>query len=185
MGALTRKPDVALLRWRRMIGPLEDAFNHHVWASLRVLEACATLQPEQRQTSVPGTYGTILDTLRHLVGSDRWYLFVMTGGAVPQIDEDHMALDGLRSAMTENQEHWTALLAEDRAPDLDIVQRLDDGSEFHAPMGIRLAQVVHHGTDHRSQICTALTTLGIEPPQIDVWDYGEAVGRTNEVPPSA
>jgi uncharacterized damage-inducible protein DinB len=122
-----------------MIGPLEDAFNHHVWASLRVLEACATLQPEQLQTSVPGTYGTILDTVRHLVGSDRWYLFVMTGGAVPQIDEDHMALDGLRSAMTENQEHWTALLAEDRAPDLDIVQRLDDGSEFHAPMGIRLA----------------------------------------------
>jgi uncharacterized damage-inducible protein DinB len=42
--------------------------------------------------------------------------------------------------------------------------------------------VVHHGTDHRSQICTALTTLGIEPPLIDVWDYGEAVGRTNEVP---
>jgi uncharacterized damage-inducible protein DinB len=52
-------------------------------------------------------------------------------------------------------------------------------------MGIRLAQVVHHGTDHRSQICTALTTLGIEPPLIDVWDYGEAVGRTNEVPPPA
>jgi uncharacterized damage-inducible protein DinB len=109
----------------------------------------------------------------------------VTGGAVPQIDEDHMALDGLRSAMTENHEHWTALLAEDRAPDLDIVRRLDDGSEFHAPMGIRLAQVVHHGTDHRSQICTALTTLGIEPPLIDVWDYGEAAGRTNEVPPPA
>jgi uncharacterized damage-inducible protein DinB len=68
MGALTRKPDVALLRWRRMTGPLEDAFNHHVWASLRVLDACATLEPEQLQTSVPGTYGTILDTVRHLVG---------------------------------------------------------------------------------------------------------------------
>jgi uncharacterized damage-inducible protein DinB len=37
--------------------------------------------------------------------------------------------------------------------------------------------VVHHGTDHRSQICTALTTLGIEPPSIDVWDYGEQDGR--------
>jgi uncharacterized damage-inducible protein DinB len=168
-----------------MTGPLDDAFNHHVWASLRVLDACATLAPEQLQTSVPGTYGTILDTVRHLVGSDRWYLFIMTGGAVPQIDEDHMDLDELRSAMTENQEHWTSLLAEDRAPDLDIVRRLDDGSESHAPMGIRLAQVVHHGTDHRSQICTGLTTLGIEPPLIDVWDYGEEIGRTHQVPPSA
>ena len=40
-------------------------------------------------------------------------------------------------------------------------------------MGIRLAQAIHHGTDHRSQVCTALTTLGIEPPAIDVWDYAD------------
>ena len=38
-------------------------------------------------------------------------------------------------------------------------------------MGIRLAQALHHGTDHRSQICTALTTLGVEPPEIDVWAF--------------
>ena len=49
-------------------------------------------------------------------------------------------------------------------------------------MSIRLAQALHHGTDHRSQICTALTTLGMEPPFIDVWDYGEQDGRVVEVP---
>jgi len=27
--------------------------------------------------------------------------------------------------------------------------------------------------------------LGIEPPNIDVWAYGEAVGRVVEVPPTA
>ena len=42
-------------------------------------------------------------------------------------------------------------------------------------------QVVHHGTDHRSQICTALTHLGVEPPLIDAWDWGEATGRTRGV----
>jgi uncharacterized damage-inducible protein DinB len=42
--------------------------------------------------------------------------------------------------------------------------------------------VIHHGTDHRSQICTALTVLGIEPPAIDVWDYGDTVGRTESQP---
>jgi uncharacterized damage-inducible protein DinB len=47
----------------------------------------------------------------------------------------------------------------------------------HAPLGIRLAQALHHGTDHRSQVCTALTTLGIEPPAIDLWDYGALDGR--------
>jgi uncharacterized damage-inducible protein DinB len=40
--------------------------------------------------------------------------------------------------------------------------------------------VLHHGTDHRSQVCTALTTLGVEPPAIDVWDYGVEAGRVVE-----
>jgi uncharacterized damage-inducible protein DinB len=52
-------------------------------------------------------------------------------------------------------------------------------------MSIRLAQALHHGTDHRSQICTALTTLGVEPPFIDVWDFGGVDGRVVELPPTA
>jgi uncharacterized damage-inducible protein DinB len=42
---------------------------------------------------------------------------------------------------------------------------------------VRLAQVVHHGTDHRSQVSTALTSLGVEPPDIDVWAYAREFGR--------
>jgi uncharacterized damage-inducible protein DinB len=105
---------------------LEDVFAHNVWATLRLLDACIALSPEQLDTAVPGTYGSILDTARHLVGS-----------------------------------------------------------ETHAATGIRLAQVLHHGTDHRSQICTALTTLGMKPPDIDVWAYGEQNGRLVEVPPTS
>jgi uncharacterized damage-inducible protein DinB len=52
-------------------------------------------------------------------------------------------------------------------------------------MGIRLAQALHHGTDHRSQICTTLTTLGVEPPSIDVWDFGARDGRVIEIPPAS
>jgi uncharacterized damage-inducible protein DinB len=57
-------------------------------------------------------------------------------------------------------------------PDAELVRPRDDGSEAHAPRSIRLAQALHHGTDHRSQICTVLTTLGVQPPEIDVWDFG-------------
>ena len=51
---------------------------------------------------------------------------------------------------------------------------------FHSPVSIRLAQVPHHGTDHRSQICTILCTLGIVPTEIDVWTFGEATDRTRD-----
>ena len=45
------------------------------------------------------------------------------------------------------------------------------------PVGVRIAQSVQHGTDHRSQVCTALTSFGIEPPDIDVWAYARASRR--------
>jgi uncharacterized damage-inducible protein DinB len=54
---------------------LEDAFAYHVWATLRLADACLSLGPEQLDTAVPGTYGSILETVRHLVGADSWYLF--------------------------------------------------------------------------------------------------------------
>ena len=164
---------------------LEDAFGHHVWATLRVLDACLELSPEQLQTAVPGTYGSILDTARHIVGADASYLWTMTGGHVPQIDEDHMDLSELRAAMEGYGAAWADLLAEDPDPNEVVVRHRDDGSETHAPFSIRLAQAVHHGTDHRSQICTALTTLGIEPPLIDVWDFGNENGRVVETPPTS
>jgi uncharacterized damage-inducible protein DinB len=49
---------------------LIDAFAHHNWATQRVIDACAALTPEQLATPAPGTYGSIIDTLRHLVGAD-------------------------------------------------------------------------------------------------------------------
>lgn len=165
---------------------LGDAFDHHVWATLRVIDACLELSPEQLQTSVPGTYGSIIDTVRHLVGADSWYLHRTSGERIsPLEDEDHMDLAALRAAMEGYGAAWSSVLAQDPDGAAMIVVRRDDGSETHASMGLRLAQALHHGTDHRSQICTALTTLGMEPPGIDLWDFGEQHGRTTEVPPTS
>ncbi len=161
---------------------LADAFGHHVWATLRLLDACLPLSPEQLDTTVPGTYGSILATMRHLVGGDSSYLFVLTGGRIAEIDEDGMDLPALRAAMDGNGPAWASLIAGDLDPDSVVVRHRDDGTDSHAPLGIRLAQALHHGTDHRSQICTALTTLGVEPPAIDVWDFAEQDGRLVEVP---
>ena len=164
---------------------LDDAFEHHVWATLRLLDVCLELGPEQQATTVPGTYGSILDTMRHLVGADVSYLATISGERFPRIEEDGMELPELRAAMERAGAGWRTVLAEGLDPDRIVARRRDDGSEFRAPLGIRLAQVVHHGTDHRSQICTALTTLGIEPPEIDVWDFGGANGRVTETAPTS
>ncbi len=163
---------------------LIDGFEHHQWATLRLLDACLELSPAQLATNVPGTFGSILDTLRHLVGGDASYLAVLSNGRSAAIDEEAMDLPELRTVMERLGPAWTSLLAEDLDPDFVVVRRRDDGSEGHAPLGIRLVQALHHGTDHRSQVCTALTTLGLEPPEIDVWAFAEAHGRLGEIPPT-
>jgi uncharacterized damage-inducible protein DinB len=159
---------------------LADAFGHHVWATLELLDACAPLTDDQLKTNMPGTYGSILDTMRHLVGADRSYLFVCSGGALPETAEEGMDIAQLRAAMKPVGDAWAELLASDPDPEVTVTRYRDDGTRSHAPLGVRLAQVVHHGTDHRSQVATALTSLGITPPEIDVWDYARSEGRISE-----
>jgi uncharacterized damage-inducible protein DinB len=164
---------------------LEDAFGHHVWATIRLIDACLELSPGQLETTVPGTYGSILATMRHTVGADASYLALLSRDRVERIDEDALDLAGLRTVMERNGPIWQDVVGADLDPDEELVRHRDDGSTSTAPLGIRVAQAIHHGTDHRSQICTALTALGVEPPLIDVWDYADAHGRLVETPATA
>jgi uncharacterized damage-inducible protein DinB len=156
---------------------LADAFGHHVWATIRVLDACAALDDTQLATSVPGTYGSIMDTLRHLVGGDVFYLDVLRGGEPEPFREAASDIPTLRAVMQAHDATWQRLVAGDPDPTSVVVEHEASGYDTHAPLGIRLAQALHHGTDHRSQVCTALTTLGIEPPPIEVWDFAARDGR--------
>ena len=164
---------------------LDDAFAHHVWATLRLIDACRSLTPEQLEAPVPGTYGSILETARHLVGGDTYYLSHLTSDPARRLDSSDLDLDDLRAAMEADERTWNELLANDPDPGAVVKDVESSGWERDASIGVRLAQALHHGTDHRSQICTALTLLGVEPPVIDVWEFGAQTGRVIEVPPAS
>ena len=156
--------------------PLADAFDHHVWATLVVLDLLAPLSDEQLDTTIPGTYGTILQTARHLVGADRWYLFTLTHGEVEEIEEATLGIAALRAAMEPDEPtgrpSWRPTPTRTSSS-----CSVEEFGESHATWGVRLAQAIHHGTDHRSQLCTGLTSLGIEPPEIDVWAWAITQGK--------
>jgi uncharacterized damage-inducible protein DinB len=94
-----------------------------------------------------------------------------------------LGLAELRAEMEADQRTWIELLAQDLDADAVVKDVDEEGYERDATIGIRLSQAIHHGTDHRSQICTALTTLGVEPPLIDVWAFGLQTGRVVETSP--
>jgi uncharacterized damage-inducible protein DinB len=165
---------------------LDVAFTHHAWATLRVIDACSDLSAEELGTNVPGTRGPILETVRHLVESDAFDLFILAGDRPHDVDAGRISLSELRALSERTGAGWTALLAGPLDPDA-VVREVDenDGFQRWAPVGFRLAGTLDHGTDHRSQICTALTTLGVEPPKIDVMNYGLDAGRVVERMPGA
>lgn len=162
---------------------MNDAIRHHNWASLRLLDACSVLSTEQLSQPIAGGYGSVIDTWRHIVDADTWYIFrLANGGEDPQDLDASADLALIRMTAEANSGAWEQLLTQSLDPERPLVSSNNDGEIVHTFVGIRLAQAAHHGTDHRSQICTALTGFGIEPPDIDVWDYGESSGRLRVEP---
>src|SRR5579864_2737011 len=96
---------------------LDDAFAHHVWATMRLIDACVPLTREQLEANVPGTFGSILQTTRHLVGADSYYLSHLTGDPARNIDADHMDLPELRAVIEGNEKTWVDILAKHLDPD--------------------------------------------------------------------
>lgn len=115
-----------------------------------------------------------------MVGADSLYLFHISGTDLRVVGDK--GLTDLRAVVERNGTAWKTILSGELDPDEVVVGWWGDGFELHAPLGIRLAQALHHGTDHRSQICTALASFGVKPPDIDVWDFGTQEGRVVEVP---
>src|SRR5207247_4932236 len=93
--------------------PMQDAFDHNTWATLQVIDACLAFRPEQLDASVPGTYGSILDTMRHLVSADANYLSVCSGEDLWIVDEERMGLAEHRAAAESFAPRCSTLLARD------------------------------------------------------------------------
>lgn len=162
---------------------VDDALAHHVWATLLLIDTSTSLTDEQLNTVLPGTYGSILATLRHIVGGDSYYLSHLTGSE--EVATDDMDLDQLRDLMVSDEKLWQKLIAKDLDPEAIVLDVDEGGYRREAALGTRLAQALYHGSDHRSQVCTTLTALGVEAPGIEVWDFGAATGRVKELPPTA
>jgi uncharacterized damage-inducible protein DinB len=155
---------------------VRDAFAHHMWATLRLLDAVERLDPSTLEGSIDGTYGPILQTLTHLVDADDRYLRRLASETL-QPYEDHgvQPVSELRLRMREHEQRWTTALATLEAGELDArIKGRDDWPEAPHAEGLLLLQAIHHANDHRTQVCSTLGALGLDVPDLDGWAYWEA-----------
>jgi len=159
-----------------MTGPsdvVRAMFAHHLWATRELIDHLETLSQARLDETIPGTYGSIFETLTHLVDADGRYLLRLTTVSPPPYeDRGARPLAELRADMAEHAGRWDGFLDQLDAGSLKaaILARDDYPDTEHAE-GMLLLQAIHHGNDHRTQICSTLGALGQEVPDLDGWTY--------------
>lgn len=151
---------------------LTTLFSHNLWANLRLLECCATLTDEQLDATISGAFGSIRDTLQHITTSEQSYFSRISTGLprrrrpddAPPLTMDEIA-ESLRTTGSGLIE-WAPKVQANDTVELDW-----EGTPRDVPKAIILTQVINHATEHRAQIMAIMTQLGIEPPDLQGWQY--------------
>lgn len=150
---------------------LARIFEHNNWANDQIIQACYTLSDEQIDAEPhSATKGNIRETLSHLVNSQRGYLALLT---LPVEERPSTPLEFAElqeSARTSGE----GLLELARGVQQPLESRLRTRDEYRTEPWVVMLQVINHATEHREQIKSMLSALGVTPPDIDGWDYGLA-----------
>ena len=154
---------------------LSDFFRYNLWANRGLLDACENLTDAQLDFTIEkGMYGSIRQTLMHIFTSQEGYVprFDFIGARPTPPLKEFTSFPGFDELRRRAEWSGKALLATAEQADLSEVLHLDNGT-YDAEVIIVLIQAINHGVDHRSQISTLLTQLGIEPPVLDGWFYND------------
>lgn len=150
------------------------AYNR--WANTRLYDACAGLGDAARKRDRRAFFGSIHNTLNHILVGDRLWLDRVEGIDSDAVTLDHVLFDdfdALRDARTAEDDRLDRVLAdmeEERiAGDLDY--RNVAGEPFRTPMRLVWTHLFNHQTHHRGQVHGMLSHAGVSPPELDLIYY--------------
>ncbi len=156
---------------------LGKLFEHNNWANLQIIQACSALSDEQLDAEPrSATKGSIRVTVLHLVGSQASYLSLLT---LP-VEARHYAPLEFAELQESARISGEGLLALARGEQKPLKPQLQTKDGFFVEPWVVMLQVNNHATEHREQIKSMLSALGVSPPDIDGWDFGEV---TNALTP--
>ena len=151
---------------------LEKLFEHNNWANQRIIQACSALSDEQLDAEPhSATKGSIRRTLLHLVNSQRGYLALLTLPVEARL-QTPPAITDLQESARISRESLLSLVRDESSKFPKARLQTTDG--YFVEPWVIIVQIINHATEHREQIKSMLSALGVTPPDMDGWDYGEA-----------
>lgn len=150
---------------------LAEFIRYNNWANQQVLEACQKLNEDQLAATMPGAYGTIRDTLEHIIRGEAFYVRLLTGHR-PQPPFKWEARPGLAEMRDYATQVGNALVeAINHIRPTDRVYGEYQGSKSHYQALAVFIQIINHGVEHRTNITTILSAGQHTPPGVDGWGY--------------
>ena len=153
---------------------LIEFYKHNTWANLRLIDVCAVLPDEQLDATAPGTFGSIRDTLVHLIAAQERYLAAITGEEPANPLRRNGGFPGFLELRERAHRTGEGLVTRvEHADSIPTVHTIWHGEPLSLPTFVFFVQAINHATEHRAHVATILGALGIEPPGLDGWTYGE------------
>lgn len=153
-------------------------YHHNLWANVRLLDTCATLPDALLDASSPGSFGSIRETLIHLVHGEERYVELLTGEPPTNPLRRGDAFPGFADLRTRWQRSGERLIRlADEVQANQTIQVDDDGTLIEMPAMIVHLQAINHATEHRTNITTILAHHAQEAPELDGWNYYDQVVR--------
>lgn len=147
-----------------------------LWADRAVIDAIRPVRLEDLAREAGVSFGSLLGTLVHILGSERLWLSRFTGQPMPHrptVEElpDFLSLARAWEETAAELGAFLASLAEDQLA-ATITWTTTEGTTHSAPLWQPVVHMVNHATYHRGQVVSLLRQLGYQPPVTDmIWFF--------------
>ena len=155
---------------------LEVLFDYGYWANRRLFDVILSqLTPEQFTQSVARSYGSIRNTMVHVLSAEAGWLDRCGGPKRgPRLNPaDFETVESLMQAWTRVEGHVRGFLG--TLNDEDLVRNAEyttDGTKkLSMPLGELMQHAANHGVHHRGQVTLLLRLLGVAPGNVDILFY--------------
>ncbi len=154
---------------------LQRRFEYGYWANRKLFGVVAQLTPEEFTRDVAGSYGSVRNTLVHMMSAE-WGWIDRCGGPArgPALKADDYAnFEALVEKWLTVEGYVYEFLAGLGDGDLDrVIQFSFGGGQTYAmPVGVLLEHAATHSVHHRGQVALLLRTLGHAPGNVDLLLY--------------
>jgi uncharacterized damage-inducible protein DinB len=154
------------------VSDLKRLYDYHYWANKKLLAVVSQLSPDEFTQSVAGSYGSVRNTLVHVVSAE-WGWLDRCGGPARGArlnPADYPTAESLIETWGRVERYMREFLSTLTDDDLarDVEFSFGNGPRNVASVGDLLSHGVVHSVHHRGQVAMLLRLLGHVPGDFDL-----------------